>query len=197
MITAAGGQATYYVCGGLENEARLSDSFFSAHQLRELVSAGHEVGCHGFGHMNYQELGINDVELDIDRNRAFFSEIGIPKAKHFAYPYGCVSPKVKKVCARHFETCRGVQGKVNWASVDLSLICAVPLYSSDLAEEAIDVLLDGITSSGGWLVFFGHGIVANPGYFDATPELLEYIISGTNSRGLPLLNMSDALKWVS
>ena len=197
MIAAAGGRATYYVSGNFEQKSGAPPRFFSAQQLRDLVSAGHEIGCHGFSHLNYQEVAISDIETDIEKNRAYFTEIGVPVPRHFAYPYGCVSPNVKKACARYFASCRGIHGKVNRGVADLNLLGAFPLSSATHSKDSIDSLLDHLRRSSGWLIFFSHGIMERPGPFDATPELLAYTLDGVNQRGIAIANISDALQLLS
>src|SRR5437660_4154137 len=47
---------TYYVCGGLTDSNSFQTRKHSRGDLQRLLSAGHELGCHGFDHKNYKTL---------------------------------------------------------------------------------------------------------------------------------------------
>ncbi|WP_396592898.1 polysaccharide deacetylase family protein [Brevundimonas sp. R86498] len=50
VLAEHGIRATYYVCGGLESGTNLGLPQFTTDHLQALFAAGHEVGCHTFGH---------------------------------------------------------------------------------------------------------------------------------------------------
>ena len=156
MVAAADARATFYVSGGLDRDTGGSGGldrgtrtkYHSARELRRLCEDGHEIGCHGFYHLNYQSVSIEKVEADIATNRAYFVEHGLPIPTNFAYPYGCVDRVVKRTCARLFTSCRGVQNEINHGNVDLALLKAVPLFSHQLTAARIDTLLSRLMKSG-------------------------------------------------
>lgn len=197
MVGAAGARATYYVSGGLDRDTGGRANYHSARELGRLCEDGHEIGCHGFYHLNYQSISLEKVEADIAMNRAYFTEHGLPIPKNFAYPYGCVDRVVKRACARLFTSCRGVQNGINCGNVDLALLKAVPLFSHQLTAARIDTLLNKLTSPGCWLIFYGHGVMNDPGSYDCTPDLLAHALSATTSRGLPILTVAAALRLIS
>ena len=197
MVGAAGARATYYVSGGLDRDTGGRANYHSARELGRLCEDGHEIGCHGFYHLNYQSISLEKVEADIAMNRAYFTEHGLPIPKNFAYPYGCVDRVVKRACARLFTSCRGVQNGINCGNVDLALLKAVPLFSHQLTAARIDTLLNRLTSPGCWLIFYGHGVMNDPGSYDCTPDLLAHALSATTSRGLPILTVAAALRLIS
>ena len=193
MIAAAGGRATYYVSGGFDRDTGGWARFHNAQELRRLCQEGHEIGCHGFHHLNYQSVSIEMVEADIATNRAYFVEHGLPIPKNFAYPYGCVNRMVKRACAGRFASCRGVQNAINCGNVDLALLKSIPLYSHQLTPARIDELLNRLASKGCWLIFVSHDVTNDPGPYDCTPDLLAHVLSGITSRGLPILTVAAAL----
>lgn len=193
IIEDAGGHATYYVCGGLDQSRTGDGKYHSRGDLSRLQERGHEVACHGFGHLNYQETTSDEIRRDLDRNAEYFAESGIRKARNFAYPYGCVSPQVKAVCAPRFHSMRGVQASTNRSRVDLSLLKSVPLYSSTLEPADISGLIERERASGGWLIFFSHDVTDQPNDFDVKPELLRWAANETLRCELPLLSVQEAL----
>jgi peptidoglycan/xylan/chitin deacetylase (PgdA/CDA1 family) len=196
MIMSANGRATYYVSGGFDRDKGGSPKFHNAREICRLWDAGHEIGCHGFYHLNYQSVPIEMVEKDIARNRAYFVEHGLPIPNNFAYPYGCVNRKVKRICSSHFISCRGVQNAINRRKVDLTLLKSTPLYSHRITNNHIDALISGLANEGGWLIFFSHDVTEDPGPNDCTPQLLAHALSAATSYGIPILTIGAALNFI-
>lgn len=193
IIEQAGGRATYYVCGGLDRTRSGDCSHHTADDLKRLQERGHEIACHGFGHLNYQETSSADIQRDLDLNAEYFAEHGIRRAQNFAYPYGCVSPRVKEICGSRFRSSRGVQAATNGQAVDLALLKSVPLYSSRLNADRVTALVEQTQAAGGWLIFFSHDVTTAPGEFDVTPDLLAWAVAETLRCMLPIKTMNSAL----
>lgn len=189
---------TYYVCGGLTGKESATEPFHDEDDLRSLMCTGHELGSHGYGHLNYQQIGLDRVREDIERNRTFFGDLGYETdPTSFAYPYGCVNPKVKGVCGARFASSRGILGGVNAGSVDLGLVKAVPLYSRTLTSEGVVDLIAEAAREKGWLVFFTHSVVAAPDEFGCTPELLDLAVRCAAESQCRVLTMNEALTHFS
>lgn len=193
IIEQGGGRATYYVCGGLDQSVSGDTKYHDADDLRRLQSQGHEIACHGFGHLNYQQTPTDRIQRDLELNAAYFMQTGIKPARNFAYPYGCVSARVKEICAARFRSSRGVEAAANEGKVDLSLLKSVPLYSSRIKPAELTKLLEAARGGGAWLIFFGHDVTSQPSAFDMTPELLEHAVKQAHRCGLPILSLEAAL----
>ena len=196
MIAAVDGHATYYVSGGFDRDLRGSAKFHNTKDLRRLYEAGHEIGCHGFYHLNYQSVPIETVRADIAANRAYFVEHDLPIPNNFAYPYGCVDRVVKRVCASYFTSCRGVQNSINCTNVDLALLKSTPLSSHHLTTTSIDALFNRLPNMGCWLIFFSHDVTSDPGPYDCTPSLLAHALTAAKSRGFPIMTVAAALRLI-
>jgi len=194
IVEKAGGRATYYVCGGLDHMRSGDRKYHSAADLRRLQASGHEIACHGFAHLNYQEASSDDIRRDLELNGHYLEENGIAAARNFAYPYGCVSARVKKVCKDRFHSARGVQNALNGPKVDMSLLKAVPLYSSRVSTDDVAALVSQAKHTGSWLIFFGHDVTNEPSPFDMTAELLSFAVSAAAASDLPILSVDQALE---
>jgi peptidoglycan/xylan/chitin deacetylase (PgdA/CDA1 family) len=191
-------RGTYYVCGGLTGERSSTEPFHDEDDLKSLMRAGHEIGSHGYKHVNYQQIPIDQLSEDIRRNCEFFDALGCETdPTSFAYPYGCVSPKVKRVCGARFASSRGILGGVNTGSVDLGLVKAVPFYSRGLTPDEVLGMIARAEREKGWLVFFTHSVVAAPDEFGCTPELLDFAVSKATESQCGVLTMSEALAHFS
>jgi peptidoglycan/xylan/chitin deacetylase (PgdA/CDA1 family) len=192
IIEEAGGRATYYVCGAFAG-ACLDDQFFTQDDLRRLHAAGHEIGSHGFAHLDYQSCSFAEMVADLDRNDAFFDECGLPPATQFAFPFGSVNPRVKRYCAERFASSRGVQSIPNRQTVDPALLKAVHLYDCSMSEQLMNELLEAARDPGTWLIFLCHGVPDRQGMFGCSPSQLNHAVRRAQALGLPMLTISQAL----
>jgi peptidoglycan/xylan/chitin deacetylase (PgdA/CDA1 family) len=185
---------TYYVCGGLTDSNSSQAKAHSRHDLQRLLSAGHELGCHGFAHKNYQTLSDEEVRADILRNGFFFQELGCGlRPLNFAYPFGCVSPAAKRLIGASYASARGIRGRLNVNHTDLALLNAVPLYESFWTERSLARLIERNVRKRGWLIFFTHEIAPDPDRFGCTPSLLEFAVREAKNSGGQVMTVKDVV----
>jgi peptidoglycan/xylan/chitin deacetylase (PgdA/CDA1 family) len=189
ILEKYGLKGTYYICGGLTE----TGEYHTKSDLLRLVDVGHELGCHGYGHRSYQSISEAEMLADIQRNRYFFEEIGCDLPRHFAYPYGHVSPSVKRVVAREFSSARGVQPGINYPNIDLALLKSFPLYQRLWNENSIVEVIEKNARLGGLLIFFTHGVSPNPNEFDCSIELLDFAIQTSMASANKVLPVGEAL----
>lgn len=190
IVEVSGGRATYYVCGTFADQSD-DGYFFGAKDLRRLEDAGHEIGSHGFAHCDYQRCG-DDVPADLDANDRYLAGIGITPPTQFAFPFGSVDPRVKRLCADRFTTSRGVERAPNASVADTALLKAVQLYDTQLTDADIDALMLAASRGGTWLIFLSHAVANMPGEFDTSPRQLSYAAQAAIRHDLPILTMSQA-----
>jgi peptidoglycan/xylan/chitin deacetylase (PgdA/CDA1 family) len=183
---------TYYVCG----EWTDSGDCHSRADLRRLVDGGHELGCHGFAHRSYQSISEAEILADIRQNRSFLQELGCDAPKHFAYPYGHVSPSVKRIVGREFISSRGVQPGINCSTVDLRLLKSFPLYQHLWTQDKIARVIEENARLCGLLIFFVHGVRCDPTEHDCTGELLDFAVQVSTVNGNRVLPVGAALSRV-
>jgi len=189
---------TYYISGGFTQKlVDGGEPFHDWDDLRSLMGGEHELGSHGYGHLNYQQISIDEVRADLEKNRQFFSELGLERPlQSFAYPYGCLNTRVKRACAELFASCRGVLGGINTRTVDRSLVKAVPLYSWKLTERKVASLIERAERDAGWLVFYSHSVIPHPNAFGCTPQLLEFAVRTAVRSNCRVLPVGQALEYV-
>lgn len=188
-----GARGTFYVCGGLTGKPRER----RAHSLEDLVAvarSGHEIGCHGFQHVDYQSIGIDRVRADLNRNQRFLEDAGLTTERmSFAYPFGCIDPRIKREIGRRYASARGVVGGSQVGTIDLNLLRATPLYSSRLDERSVAELIDGNADAGGWLIFFTHEVEPTPGTYGCTPDLLMQAVRRAVATGSEVRPVTEVL----
>ena len=82
------------------NEAvglQAADWFVSAAQLREIQSAGHHIGGHGFDHVPYDTLTPKQQASDMHRAQATMTGICGAMTRALAYPFGRYTPETEAI----------------------------------------------------------------------------------------------------
>ena len=122
------------------------------------------------------------------------SEAGLAAPTQFAFPYGSVDPRAKRLCSSRFEAARGVQNELNHGTADRALLKAVHLYEDTLTDDRLDALMKSAQDQGAWLVFLSHGVCDHPGPFDTSPRQLARAVAAAKTNGLPMITVSEALR---
>lgn len=62
--------------------------YLTSRQVRELASAGFEIGSHTYNHVHCRSLAAPDFTSEIDRNKEELEAIAAKKVRSFSVPYG-------------------------------------------------------------------------------------------------------------
>lgn len=194
LIEARGWNATIYAAMSLCGTTNHLGLHMSEQDMIAAHSAGHEIGDHTFTHIDGMTAGPDGVMDDIARNRASFKTLGLPRAETFAYPYGEVTPSLKRCLNREFALSRGIHTPVGGA-IDLGLAASGRLYS-DHIETTLDLIKTAAREKR-WLILFGHDVRDDPSDFGCTPAELFRIIDTIAYLGLDVMTVRDALRKVT
>jgi peptidoglycan/xylan/chitin deacetylase (PgdA/CDA1 family) len=189
ILERHGVQGTFYICGGLTG----SSPYHTHADLLRLINNGHELGCHGFGHFSYQSINGAEMLADLQKNKVFFESLCCEPPQNFAYPYGHVSPLSKRTVGDRFVSLRGISPGINYAVADLALLKSFPLYGHLWTEADIAKVIAENAKRRGLLIFFSHGVRADPGQYDTSLELLDFAVRTSVTSGNRVASMRDAL----
>ncbi|MEM9600190.1 MAG: polysaccharide deacetylase family protein [Pseudomonadota bacterium] len=190
QIEARGWAATIYASLGLCNTTNHLGPHMSETDLQSVSQRGHEIGDHSFSHMDAMQAGPTAFLADIARNRAGFDRLDLPRARTFAYPYGEVTPSVKRVVGREFALSRGIHDP-DGASIDLDLAASARLYSNTIGTVLDQV--DVAARDRRWLILFGHDVRDNPSEFGCTPDELTTVLDRISALDLDVHPVATAL----
>lgn len=194
ILEKHGARGTFFVCGALTGTVGAEGEMHTHADLKRLMANGHEVGSHGFAHLNYQNLSVQGAQEDINSNRAFFAEHGMEAAgATFAYPFGCANPRAKALIVQEFDCGRTTESGINLKSMDVGVLKAVSLYDGRTSQKTISDLLKTTAVESGWLIFYTHEVCENPGAYGCSPSLLEFAVTETCQLGLSVLPVKGAL----
>lgn len=194
LIEARGWQATIYAAMGLCGTTNHLGLHMSEQDIVAAHAAGHEIGDHTFTHIDGMTAGPDGVLSDIARNRAAFESLGLPRAQTFAYPYGEVTPSLKRRLKREFGLSRGIHNPLG-GTLDLGLAASARLYSDHI--ETTLALIKTAAREKRWLILFGHDVRDDPSDFGCTQIELFRIIDTIAYLGLDVMTVRDALQKVT
>lgn len=182
VLDAYGVKATFMVMGHAASQ----------HQslLHEVVAAGHEIGGHGWKHLNLAEATVEEVRREVEHGTKVIEDVAGLELRVFRPPYGRFSEAAVKLLApspRDLVIWSVTRGELRWK--DPALV-ANHVINSTGPGDIID-LHDGI----------GRGTFSPDAPFaerlrdrrrieiDALPRMLDGLLEG----GLKLRTVSDLL----
>jgi peptidoglycan/xylan/chitin deacetylase (PgdA/CDA1 family) len=193
ILERFGVRGTYYLCGGLLGGPGDLTPILDRRQVEALGRAGHEIGCHTYGHTDVRSIDWPSLETSLRKNAETFSEISGGVLRTFAYPFGGISFGKKLRLQSRFETCRGIYPGINVGRIDAGLLKAVPLYSSMLDDESVRRWVEEAVATSGWLIFFTHDVGERPTPYGVTPDLLRAAVAAAVEAGCACIPVGEAV----
>lgn len=194
ILARHGVRATYYTAGGFCGRTVEGTRFFGAHDLEALAAAGHEIGCHGFGHQPTPALPDGDLMQDWARNQEFLRRFtGGAEPVSYAYPHGRASLRTKRFLAPRFASLRGVHQGVNRGDVDLAQLEVMSLETRCWKPARLEAAIRRTVSDRGWLIFYTHDVSDTPSRYGSTPAMLDWALARLAAAGIEVLPVREAL----
>jgi peptidoglycan/xylan/chitin deacetylase (PgdA/CDA1 family) len=194
VLQRHGVKATYYAAGRFCGARADGLDYYDEAMLRAVAEAGHEVGCHSFGHEHGPKVPSALLTDDFRRNAIFLREVlGETGPLSFAYPYGEVSPRTKRLAAGRFGSCRGIHPGLNGAGTDLAQLRAIPLERRSWRAAEVERWIAAAAAARAWIVFFSHDVSAAPSPYGCTPAMLDHALDQALRRDFAVAPVRDAL----
>ncbi len=194
ILATHGVRATYYAAARYAGALEDGLDYYDADTLSAVHAAGHEIGCHSHGHANGPTTTSAELMSDHAANAAFVREaVGDVRMSSFAYPYGELSARTKRLYAPLFATARGVQGGVNAGLVDLAQLRGEPLERRSWSPARLEARVAETVAKGGWLVLFSHDVSDYPSPYGCTPDMLQHALATLAAAGVEVLPVKHAL----
>lgn len=193
VLAQHGVRATYYVCGGLAGGVNIDRDQFRVEHLQALHAAGHEVGCHTFGHTSVLRMDADALRLSLDANAAWVAErLDGHRMTTFAWPFGDATLTAKRIVRTRFDLARGVRDGINAGREDRGLLKSIGLESRRLPHYDLEALMAETASSRGWLTVYGHDVSDRPTDYGCTPDDLDRLLRLAKAAGLDVLPVGEA-----
>jgi peptidoglycan/xylan/chitin deacetylase (PgdA/CDA1 family) len=197
ILRRHGSVGTYYVSLGLMDKDEAVGRMFSHSDLHDLVSEGHELGCHTFSHCDAWETSPEQFEASVLANKqALKTVLPDTQFRTLSFPINSPRPTTKKRMARHFACCRGGDQTNNVGTADLNNLKAFFLEQSLGDIGVVKRLIDQNTRERGWLIFATHDVCENPTRFGCTPSFFNMVVRYAVDSSAKLRPVCKALEEV-
>ena len=195
QLETQGWRATIYIACGLCETTNHLGLHVSEADIVDAYNRGHEIADHTYSHLSADAVEINTYMADIESNQLKLQQLGLPESRHFAYPYGHVSPPLKKALRTRFETLRGVVTSTT-STQDANLMWATRIYSNDSIGLALEKIKQAKLAPQ-WLHLFTHDVRDTPSKFGCTREDFQIIINAVKDSGLQVMTVDEAYRSIT
>jgi hypothetical protein len=198
ILRQHGVAGTYYVSLGLLDREESAGRICSAAHLKEVLTQGHELGCHTFGHCDAWETDPQYFQHSIRENQRALENV-LPGVKFQTMSYAISTtprPTTKQLAGQCFACCRAGGQRNNTGTVDLNYVYSFFLERSRAQPDVIWDLIKRNWKDNGWLIFSTHDISYRPTLYGCTPQLFEQVVERSLTSGAKILPVSKALAVV-
>lgn len=194
LLGGYGATGTYYISGALIGTRNAHWQVADENSIARLHRDGHEIGCHTYSHAFTPALSPRAIAAEARRNGDRLREI-VPamSIESFAFPFGYASMAAKRTLGKIYRTSRGINPGLNVGRIDCQLLKALPLIEGRTDADGIARAMDDALARKGWLIFYGHDVVARPSAYGCSPALLEAALRAATARNIPCIGIAEGL----
>lgn len=187
-------RGTFYASMGLMGRMAPAGRMFGHEELKQVLSRGHELGCHTYDHNDAWSTPHNNLLRSIEKNQKAVERL-FPgtKLRSFSYPISYPRPRAKREVGLRFESCRGGGQTGQSGSADLNLLKAFFLEKRRDDPAAVRRMIDWNTKQRGWLIFATHDVSPRPSPYGCTPSFFRDIVEYAVASGAYVLPVCEAL----
>ena len=156
---------TFYVAMGMSDVETNScqRKYLNDEDLILLRNKGHDVQCHTYNHLSAKKSSPTVLLEDCEKNFARLRKVLKGKQMdHFAYPFGEVSLRAKKVLSKRYKTMRSVEHGINVGITDASHLRGISLCNIDFDRARINKAIQAAIDTNAWVIFFTHEVCDSP-----------------------------------
>ena len=188
-------KATFYVSMGLVRDA--PGTFLTDEDVRLLVSEAHEIGCHTWSHYKLSGGSATGLAEDAALNRRRLLDCTDGRfPRNFSFPFGEVTFEAKRALEDRYASMRSTRAGVNAARVDLNCLRAISICRGHWDDALVQRALDAACASGGWLIFYTHG-VSDRFDCDSTVERLDSLLARCSGAGVEFRTVDGVVGGLS
>lgn len=191
LLEDMGLRATWYVCSGLFGRAGHMGRFADAEAVSALIARGHEIGCHTRGHIDCHKASDEALLENVTANVAALRALGA-EPRHFAFPYGELSARAKRLLGPNYGSLRGVQAGIVQSGGDLNQLPS-PGFQGPDGEAVANHWIDRVAASGGWVILFSHDVRNDPSPWGCTPAALGRVVRRAQAAGFDIRPVGEVL----
>ena len=193
VLERHGARGTYFVCAGTAGQAGHIGQMGDRADILHAQAQGHEIACHTYSHLDCGQAGARTASQDIARNGRTLEAWGLPRPETFAYPYGDVGPRAKRMLAERFTLARAIHHGVIEGGVDLAQAPAVGIEGE--AGEAVALhWMNQAVRRKAWLILFTHGVADGPTPYGCTTNVFERLVAEAVARDFEIVTVAEGAR---
>ncbi len=194
ILENAGVRGTYYVSPALIDTVNDLGPHFRKEDLVQLLAAGHELANHTYSHLSARSTPCVDYGREVEKGYGTLTNtFGLDASRHFAYPYGDITLRVKSAVGSTMQSSRGIYPGLNGPRVDLNLLRANSLYGDVEQLGPAASLIAENRRKKYWLIFYTHDVRPNPSPYGCTPGLLEQVVKAAIASGACIATVREVV----
>jgi peptidoglycan/xylan/chitin deacetylase (PgdA/CDA1 family) len=190
ILEARGLRGSFFVCAGLLGETGHMGAYAAPDQMVRAASAGHEIGCHTYSHLDCGQAQAANIAHDLDRNSQAFVNLGLPAPTTFAFPFGDVSAQAKRVAGGRFRLCRALHHGLITPGADLNQAPAVGIEGDD-GEAVARRWMQAAARRGAWLILYTHILGPTASEFGCSVEGFTRLVDEAVSSGFDIVTVEQ------
>ncbi len=195
VLKSRGVRGTYYICAGMTGHDGPMGPNASVAQIRRLLTEGHEIGCHTLSHLDCGDASTEWIDEEVTKNGWKLAEMGAPAPVSFAYPYGDVSPRAKRILGERFALSRGLHHGLITNGVDLNQAPAVGIEGPG-GEATAARWLDRALRRRAWLILYTHDVSDAPTDWGCTPASLGRLVDRALEGGAEIVPVREGCRRI-
>lgn len=194
ILRSHGVRGTYYTAAGMMNTSNHLGDQFRAGDLDTVLRDGHELASHTFSHVSCRVTSADRFRSEVAKGRRAIEELtGRRDSGNFAYPYGQVTLKTKRMVGQDVASSRGIVSGLNGPLADLNLLRANSLYGDlDTCAKVRELIIENEWRKS-WLIFYSHDVSPTPSPYGCTPQLLQFAVSLASQGCARILTVAEVL----
>lgn len=196
ILNQFGFKGTYYVSFGLFGKKLPVGPAFKHEDVENLLTDGHELGCHTFDHLHSWDTDPVQYRQSIKKNKSAFKRL-YQNVDHinFSYPISFPSPFIKKVTMKSFSSSRGGGQTFNVGKIDKNLLKSYFIDKKNNQDpQPLIELIDETIRQKAWLILSTHDIADKPSEFGCKIAFFKEIVEYAASSGISVLPVREVIK---
>ena len=175
--------------------------YMTAEQLRDLQSAGNEIGSHSHTHTTFTSLSETAIRNECSISKQILEEEGLT-VRNFAYPNGPTSNTIDSIVSEYYRSGRTAYVEPYLMDAPTSQF-RVAGFSAETADPTALSLLKGMVdqvhAANGWAIIFFHNVIPNGTYqpYTTSTEDFESFLDYVVSTGVETLTVNQVLDLTS
>jgi peptidoglycan/xylan/chitin deacetylase (PgdA/CDA1 family) len=195
ILSEYGAKATYYLSFGLIGQQGPTGKIADRADVAHILSGGHELGCHTFGHENAWFTTPREFARSLDANQDAVARLfSGTRLLTMSYPLSEPHPGNKMQAGRRFAGCRAGGQTNNAKVVDLNCMRSFFLEQAHGDFSLVKQLIDQNRRDNGWLIFSTHDIAERPTPYGCTPEFFRAAVQASLHSGAAVMPVAAALR---